>query len=177
MEYYEVGRPIPRLKTGTVVIQMHYKDPFWELAVAYPDMTEEEVNELREGSFRMAITTIDECLFFLFSVGRIPWADAPYEPRITSEPMNYRLDFPEGEGVPLVLLIVDSNTGCLKGMRVMGLGNLLSHRIHTICRNLDRQRPLSKEKYSETVRQIYKRFPQSKDMLKTVNPGDVFAII
>lgn len=177
MEYYEVGRPIPELKTGTEIVQIHYRDPFWELVVAYPDITEAEIRELSKGSFRMAITTIDECLFFLFSVGEIQWADAPYEPRITSEPMDYRLDFPEGEGAPLVLLMVDSNTGCLKGMRVMGLGNLLSHRIHAICQNLDRQRPLDRGKYDERIRQIYKRFPLSKDMLKTVGVGDVFAII
>ncbi len=177
MYYYKVGRPIPGLKTGNVTVQMHYRDPFWELAIAYPAMTEAEIYEMREGNFRMAITTIDDCLFFLFSVGNIPWADAPYEPRITSEPMDYRLDFPEGEGAPLVLLMVDSNTGCLKGMRVMGLGNLLSYRIHSICRNLDKQRPLDKERYDRTVEQIYKRFPHSKDMLRTVNPGDVFAIL
>ena len=177
MDSYEVGKIILELKTGIDMVQIHYREPFWELAIAYPGITETEINELTTGNFRMAITTIDECLFFLFSVGRIPWSDAPYEPRISKEPMNYSINFPKGRGVPLVLLMVDSNTGCLKGMRVMGLGNLVSTRIHTICRTLENQRPLDKVKYHATVEQIYKRYPHSEDMLKTVKPGDVLAII
>ena len=154
MDSYEVGKIILELKTGIDMVQIHYREPFWELAIAYPGITETEINELTTGNFRMAITTIDECLFFLFSVGRIPWSDAPYEPRISKEPMNYSINFPKGRGVPLVLLMVDSNTGCLKGMRVMGLGNLVSTRIHTICRTLENQRPLDKVKYHATVEQI-----------------------
>ena len=177
MGYYKVGEIIPELKTGIEIAQIHYRAPFWELAVAYPGITEAEINELTTGNFRLAITTIDECLFFLFSVGRISWADAPYEPRISKEPMDYRINFPKGSGVPFVLLLADSNTGCLKGMREMGLGDIMSTRIHTICRNLERHRPLDKVKYHATVEQIYKRYPHSEDMLKTVKPGDVFAII
>lgn len=69
MGYYKVGEIIPELKTGIEIAQIHYRAPFWELAVAYPGITEAEINELTTGNFRLAITTIDECLFSCLVLG------------------------------------------------------------------------------------------------------------
>ena len=46
MDSYEVGKIILELKTGIDMVQIHYREPFWELAIAYPGITETEINEL-----------------------------------------------------------------------------------------------------------------------------------
>lgn len=177
MDKLSVGQVIPEMQTNDVTIQMHYRDPYWELSVGYPNITEEEIRELVYGDFHMAITQIEGLLFFLFSIGKIPWCDAPYEPRLTTKPMNYRTDFPEGEGAPLCLLVVDTATGVLKRIRVVGMGHSLSEKLHAYCREKDAERPFDVGKYDYWLSKLYNKYKTSESMLKTVNPSDIFLLI
>ena len=125
MYSYTVGEVVPQLKTGGNLVQMGYSDGMWELRIGYPTITQTEVQELQYGDFRMAVADIDEALFFLFAIGETPWCDAPYEPRLVTPPPVFDFFPQKGEGAPLLLLIVDTRTGILKGMRMLGLGELL----------------------------------------------------
>lgn len=125
----------------------------------------------------MAITQINGALFFLFSFGNIPWCDAPYEPRVSSVSLDYPDIDESGQGAPLLVLISDSATGELKAMRMVGMGHILTNRLHAICRQLDSQRPLNQESYRWNIQKIYKKFPRSDMMLKTVDPIDVFVVM
>lgn len=175
LEVTRVGEKYPQWVYPDVLVQIHYYNPHWELVIGYPDITLEEIRELHHGSLQMGVAYINHCLFLLFKFGKIPWMDAPYEPRLHSEKMGFPL-FGSGTGAILQLNIVDSANGEVKAMRQMGLGNLLSNRLHTLCRELQEQ-PFKESSYHWMVDKTYKKYPTSEDMLKEVSPQDIFMII
>ena len=177
MNSYKVGEVVPQLKTGGNYIQIGYGDGLWELRMGYPAITPKEVQELQSGDFRMAITCIDDALFFLFSIGDTPWSDTPYEPRLISPPDVFSTDHKKGMGAPLLLLIADTETGVIKGMRFLGLGELLTSRLHSICTELNQKRPLNVDAYNAKLNLIYAKYPSTDSLLKTVAPTDVFLLL
>ena len=42
--------------------------------------------------------------------------------------------FPDGKGLPLSIIAVDSATGQIKGLRVVGMSSKLSNALHKRCR-------------------------------------------
>lgn len=174
-ESITVGGRYPQWIHPGPLVQIHFRDSYWELVVGFPDITPEEVQELHYGSVQVAAVVLNRCLFFLFKFGRIPWCDAPYDPRIDSRDRAF-LSFRPGEGAPLALIIVDTNTGEVKGMRMMGLSNLLSNRVHRLCRNLQ-VLPFDDEEYKAALNQVYQKYPTSESMLKKVNPKDITMIL
>ena len=173
---YSVGDVLPEMRTGNVTIRTDFDGSMWSLYIGFPDLTDAELNEFRNGSFSLAITMIDGLLFFLGKIGNISWFDAPYEPRLTAEPMNYCVDFEQGQGAPLLILIVDTNTGILKHMRLVGLGHVLSQNLHAACRIIDEKRPIDPQKYNRALAKVYAEYPNSELMLRTVNPVNIFQI-
>ena len=174
---YTIGDVIPQLKTGCDLVQMGYTDGLWELRIGFPSITNEEVRELQFGNFQMAVSCIEESIFFLFKIGDYPWFDAPYEPRLVSPLPEFLLDFGKGTGAPLLLLAVDTNTGILKGMRMLGLGAVLTQRLHSTCSSFSHKGSLDIEDYHARLKRIYEQYASSDEMLKTVSPADVFLLL
>ena len=177
VETYQIGQVFPEFITGTNTIRMKYKGDAWELGVAFPEITNSEISSLLYGDISSAITVIDGLLFFLFRIGQNFWWDTPYEPRFLSAPSYYRENYESGTGAPLILLIMDSTTGELKKMRMVGLGTSLTIRLHSICNLLDIRRPIDKAAYDKQLAAIYKKYASSEDMLKTVKPTDIFVLV
>lgn len=174
---YCVGQTYEQWKTGQTQIQMEYNGIFWSLVLGFPNITRREVQELQSGNLSITYATIDDTLFFLFKIGEISWADAPFEPRLYEPPMVYPKIKDENSGAPLCLYIVDTDSGKLMGMRCVGLGCAFSNMLHALCREMDQHRPLTKEEYSKKIDQIYQKYPNSKDMLKLAKPENIFAVI
>ena len=173
MNIYSIGDVIPQLKTGSTLVQMAFDGSLWELRIGFPAIAQEEINELQIGDVNMAIANIKETLFCLFSIGRIPWCDAPYEPRLLNTPLEYPTEYAEGTGAPLLILTVDSATGVLKGMRMVSIGHKLTQRLHSICAKLNEKRPLDVGSYDRRVDEIYAQYPSSLDLLHPVQPADM----
>lgn len=175
-----VGQYIPEYRTGGNDMRMQFLDPTWVLAVGFPGITKEEIEEIRFGDLKLGYTVIDDALFFLFKFGDIPWADAPYEPLLTAKPLNYyELDEP-GKGATLTVLAVDTNTGEIKAMRVCGIGHMQTNNLHRLCREKDKQRPFTakdKAAYSKCVDMVYEKYQTSEEMLKTMPLQNFFAIL
>lgn len=63
------GQIIPELKTNSTMIQLNYRDPYWELTIGFPDMTKEELSEIENGDFFAAFVNVDDA-HLLFSPQR-----------------------------------------------------------------------------------------------------------
>lgn len=171
--FYSVGMKQPEWKTNDVLVQLHFREPAWELVIGYPGMTKDEMSEIIYGPIQTAFTVIDDALFFLAKTGRIPWMDAPYEPRLGT-PLDYSEQYESGTGAPLLVLAVDTASGSLLRMRAVGLGSLQSNLLNRVCMRLLNMQPFDEEEYHQRVESIYRRYPSSEDMLKTVDIASVF---
>lgn len=99
-------------------------------------------------------------LFALSQVGSLPWADAPYHwPLMNENPLTER---PEaGKGYSVVITLVDSLTGIIKGLRYASLTHIQSNRLYDA---LAGQRAVLD--YDRELDLIYSRYPLSSDMLQ-----------
>jgi len=131
-EHFKIGDKRPEWVYPGSLIRSDYNSLTWMLTIGFPDITEQEIEELQSGSVSFAFTVINNTIFLLFKFGRFEWMDTPYEPRLNPE--STYVSFPEGTGAALTLLIVDSANGELKGMRTLGMGNALSNNLHELCR-------------------------------------------
>lgn len=173
---YHVGQRYPNWATGGDIVQADFGDGLWTLTIGFPGITPEEIQNIQLGHAQFAFADVEDCLFLLVKFGAFDWMDAPYEPRLYPEPQEY-INFEHGDGAPLLVFSVDTNTGELKAMRILGLGNVLSNRLHAVCREKDARRPLDTEAYSKKVSQLYRRFPSSAQLLNKVKLSDVFMLI
>lgn len=172
---YHVGQDYDHWKTNQTYIQMNYNGT-WGMVIGFPNITKQEVEEIQNGDFQIAHVMIDDVLFFLCKCGNMEWIDMPYEPRLYECPMEYP-EFENGtDGAILTLYIVDTCSGKLVGLRLIGLGNVFSNNLHASCREMDRVRLRTPEQYSKQVEEIYRKYPKSADMLKWVKPENIFLL-
>lgn len=177
---FYVGQEIQKFKTGVTHMQIHYADPCWTLVVGFPGITQQELDEIQAGDLQIGFTVISGDLFFLYKLGQIPWADTPYEPRLTQEPMDYFEPDGPGLGASVIVMAVDTSTGVIKGMRMCAIGYGQTCRLHQFCREKDKQRPFTAADlaaYHSRVEETYRKHPTSEAMLRTMNPNNFFAII
>lgn len=164
-----VGGVIKRMATGTSIIEMQYEEPSFVLYIGHPGITNEEVYEIQHGDVQMALSIINgEALFFLFATGKMPWADAPFEPNLAG-PQERMEPFEDGTGVPVVIVAVDTNNGMVKAMRIISLTTKMSNRLVAFY-NRRRSEPFDRMRYHKLVNAIYNAYSSSEQMLSTVNP-------
>lgn len=168
------GQIIPELKTGSTMIQLNYRDPYWELTIGFPDMTKEELSEIENGDFFAAFVNVDDALFLVFAVGRIPLADTPFEPRLTSPFPSFH-DYKDGEGAPFVIVAADTFTGEVKHLRIIGLGTAISNDMTKKCNAL-KEKPFNQKEYAKKLNKIYAKYEQSKRLLQFADKEKVFLL-
>ena len=173
----KVGEIHAKWKTNSILVRADHDEYTWTLTVGYPDITKEEIEELQNGDVQAAFTYLNFTLFLLFKIGEIDWMDAPFEPRIN--PGGYSFpEFEPGTGAPLVIQIVDTRTGQLKALRLVGMGNALSNNLHRVCRELEKTGiTLTPDQNAYLVNKTYAEYPTTNDMLKTVNPKNLFMLL
>lgn len=118
--------------------------------------------------FEIRFSDFEGIGFFSIKIGDLPWGDCAFTPNL----YPYPLSFPEpeeGKGLTLKLLLIDSATGTLDYMRVIGLGERFSTRFCEWCKE-SLKHNISRQYYDKTVKRIYQNYSQeelSKKMLIT----------
>lgn len=174
--HYKAGDFHPEWRTGQEYVQADYLDPWWQIVVGYPGITEQEISDITRGPLRLGFVRINDSLFFLLKVGNNPWFDAPYEPRFKMNKLDYQTNIPEGKGAPMLICAVDTASGELKEMRVISLGHLQSEHLHQHCRELDQKRPMNPSTYNMIVDRIYQQYPSSDLMARLIRAEDIIMI-
>lgn len=96
--HYKAGDFRSEWRTGQEYVQADYLDPWWQIVVGYPGITEQEISDITRGPLRLGFVRINDSLFFLLKAGNNPWFDAPYEPRFKMNQLDYQTNIPEGKG-------------------------------------------------------------------------------
>ena len=175
-EKISVGQRIPQYATGDTMIRLNYTGITWVMVVGFPGITQEEVQEVRFGSFKAAAQDFNGILFFFAAFGQIPWCDASYEPRLNPEITEYPLyDMAGDDGAPLTVLAVDTLTGEIKAIRMIGLGSNISNIMSVVC-NKALEEPFDEQEYRSLVQKVYREYPTTAAMLKRVRPESLFVV-
>lgn len=99
---------------------------------------------------------IDDVCYFTFMFGEMPWADCPFSPALYRT-IGQHTTFPDIEeykGLSLTVLLIDTSTGELCGIRIIGLG----HDFSVGWKNWAQEAALKPLPFAEYHRQIDKAY-------------------
>ncbi|BAL01910.1 hypothetical protein OBV_p-00550 (plasmid) [Oscillibacter valericigenes Sjm18-20] len=139
LEYGENGFVLYAMLNGISPVEREQFNPGAEFAIRY-----EIIN--------------DVCLF-CFRFGNMPWADCPFSPALyKAAGQNIELPQIEGsEGFPLTVLLIDTSSGELCGIRLIGLGHELSRNWREWAQEAIKK-DLSRDEYNSQIDGIYRDF-------------------
>lgn len=132
-----------------------------------PNMTVNEVQGLKTGKYKFAITEMAGILFLLseFKPG-LNLSDTPFhfglykDDRIKFLPREIE----EGQGLALTIIAVDSATGIVKVLRQIGLSTRFSRKLIEICTRQADER-VNEQEYNMNIMRIQNSY-QAKDLYK-----------
>ena len=121
MYKYEVGQVIPAFVGHQECTVFNIADDGATMIYFYNRPTPDEIAQFEsEKPFEIRFTTMRGIIFVTAKVGNLPWADMPYTPHLSKDLTTLQIPN-DGQGLALVLYLVDSSNGQLKHMRLLGL--------------------------------------------------------
>lgn len=177
-ERLSVGDRVPEYLTNDILIRMDYDSVTgWKLIIGFPEMRKDENDSFIKGSLMTTLAVIKDTPFFLFSFDAGPWMDTPFDPRINPTLPPFEEIEEEGVGCSLIIVSVDTKYGEILGFRQVGLSHTLSNKILRTMREFQLRPPISRERYRRNIDAAYSVYASSEEMLRTVHPNDVFAVV
>lgn len=124
VQHYYVGQVVPEWATKEDGCILDYNDMsgFTLLYFMNRPNAEERAQFLADNRFQAAFTVIADVGFFCLKVGRLPWSDSIFSPNLYATTPQFDPP-PPGQGYALNLLLIDSATGQIQVMRLIGLGH------------------------------------------------------
>lgn len=96
------------------------------ILMTYNNPTEEEINDVQNGSIDFGLTIIDKIPMMTIRFSDKHFMDCPISTENELKPIN----FEEGYGYITSIILVDINTGVVKSLRCIGLSTGLSRKIN-----------------------------------------------
>lgn len=136
------------------VLKVFFNEPTWD-----------EIKQFQYGEpFEIRVTELYDAIMFTFKIGCLNWMDAPYSPHLSKNLNVNELALPEeGQGLSLMIVLVDTKTGIIKNMRLVGLST--SFTISLFKYILDnKSKPFDLNQYCETLIRIYASYSTERLM-------------
>lgn len=136
------------------------------LQICLPNPTEAEIGAFRNGTVHVGLFVRKSVICFLFKIERLyDWSDQAFSIRLVNEAERTLPEWTPGMHVPLSLVLVDSETGVVRALRVVTYSK---HFSEVMNRQLKKQmeEPFSATEHEAAVREIYERYPTSKALSK-----------
>lgn len=121
MVRYEIGQIIPEFIGHEECVKFDVADDGASLLVFFNRPNTNEIEQFKNGhSFEIRYVQLKEVIMILVKIGSLNWMDAPYTPHLSKN--LTRLVQPEpGQGLALTIYLIDSATGKICSMRLVGL--------------------------------------------------------
>lgn len=118
---YRVGKVYPEFATGEEGPSCAMTDNGLIVVVKMQGITAREEAQFKAGTpMEIRFVSVRGAFFFLFRFGEMDWMDAPFSPHLA--PAFKLDDVADGQGYSCTVMLVDSKTGELRSLRLMGLG-------------------------------------------------------
>lgn len=162
-EKLEVGQKYPSELFNGVYLDY---DNIFTLYLFLPNLTKNEIDSIRNGKYRFALTEISNMLVFLYEFKNgILLSDTPFHFSLSKRSIN---DLPNeidtNAGFGLNVIAVDSATGIVQALRLITLGERFSNKLLEICKN-QYQNPVDPTQHYINVQNLQSRY-QAKQLLK-----------
>ena len=157
----EVGQPmdppIPFPGNGT-----HYNyNKYGHWFIVMLDIpTPEEVHQITSDPVKFGIYEYEGVIFFLAKFGDLPWNDAPYSALRLSEEERPDTRTIEGQHAAIQVILVDSRTNLIKGLRIVTLSPELTKLIDQKAAE-QLENPHWASHYDSTIDKAYAKFSPS----------------
>ena len=145
-------------------IRLQYNKGF-TLEVFLPQLSIAEILGFKTGKYKFALTEIDGILFFLSEFrGAISMSDSPFHFGLYNNKESMANDLPkelgEDMGLSLNIIVVDSQTGIIKALRLVGLSTNFSKELIRICL-LQSKQDINKLDYNRKLLEIQNKYSSS----------------
>lgn len=163
MYSYEVGKKVEGLKLNREGTRFDITNGGATLTIGFNSPTEEEINAIKNGDFKMKLYNHGDILMTLFKFEGIPWMDAPYNVHL-SKNLDEIKEFEDGKGLALTVYFIDVRTQILQAMRLFGLNTRLSNKIKEFA---DKQRDMEfdQAEYDKNLIKLFNNY-STKDLVK-----------
>lgn len=127
------------------------------LVVYFVNPTAEEIEQFKANKpFHIRFTKLDGIIFLTVKIGGLSWMDAPYSPHLSKNLTRYVLP-DEGQGLALTLIFIDSGTGEIKSMRLIGLSHQFTKQLFGNVME-EAVKEFDYKEYDRKLRQIYQKY-------------------
>ena len=159
-----VGDVIEKFRIRTDKTLFDYTDEGCSLIVLFQSPDEREISQFKSGnSFEIRFVELNGVIMLTVKIGNLEWMDAPYTPHLSKD--LTKLEIPnKGEGLALTVFLVDSDTGEVKHIRLLGLSEDFSKKFIG-CTLENKMKPFNENEYNQKVQQIYRKY-STKDIVK-----------
>lgn len=119
-----------------------------------------EIEQFKTGKLKFGYYTYKNVIMFLVKVGDLNWMDMPYSVHLSENLTGFQ-ELGEGQGLSLVLYLVDAADGILKSMRLVGLNTRLTK---GLIEAVNKQKEMEYDDYAKNVNYIYRTY-RTKDLV------------
>lgn len=159
---YEVGKRYSELRTSVDGVQFDINDSTSVLVFKYNKPSAKELKAFESSnSFEIRSITLNAVSYILVKMGGLEWVDAPYTPHLSLDLTHLpNLKDNKKMGLGLLILLIDTSTGEVCKMRMVGLGNRFSQLLIKDVEELS-QLSFDTTLYHMSIRNTYSKYTTS----------------
>lgn len=157
MYKYEVGQKVDAFRGYQECVKFDISDSGAVMLVFFNNPLPSEIDQFKAGnSFEIRFTEIYGVIMMTVKIGNLNWMDAPYTPHLSKHLTTFQLP-DDNHGLGLTLILVDTATGEIKHMRLLGLSEKFSKRLFGIVME-QKVSEFDTRKYDNAIDRIYSAY-------------------
>lgn len=161
MQKYEIGQTVPSFIGHSECVQFDINDSGAMMVVFFNRPTQEEINQFAAGkNFEIRFTQISGVIMITTKIGNLNWMDAPYNPHLSKNLTTFELP-DNNKGLGLTLVLVDSSTGQIKHLRLIGLSEQFTKRLFGAALE-QKMQDFDAVAYQSAIARIYAAYPTAQ---------------
>lgn len=129
MVSYAVGQVISKYKDYPEGTIFELSDEGATLMAFFSFPRPDEIEQFKAGhNFEIRFTELYGVIMLTFKIGDLNWMEAPYTPHLSSNLTKFQLPN-ENQGLSLTLMLIDTNSGKIKAIRLVGLSEKFTKKL------------------------------------------------
>lgn len=157
MKKIEIGQVIYSFKNHQECVQFDISDDGATMFVFFENPTLEELNQFKSGKiFEIRFAELYGVIMITAKIGNLNWMDAPYNPHLSKNLTKFELSN-ANKGLGLTLVLVDTSTGKIKHMRLLGLSERFTKQLFWIAME-QKMGYFDMIEYNKSINRIYSMY-------------------
>ena len=154
---YTVGQKVEKFKNHLEGTKFDIADDGATLMAFSPSPRPDEIEQFKaEHNFEIRFTELYGVIMLTVKIGNLNWMDVPYTPHLSQNLTKFQLPN-EGQGLALTIVLIDSNTGEIKSMRLVGLSEKFTRKLFGTVMD-EKMNDFDASEYDQKLLQIYQRY-------------------